>query len=120
MRGVALAPVLAAWRDAGVEALEWDGAASHRGRVVRAVALPQVVQPPGSPALNPAERVFEEVRRAVEGRRYATLADKQAAVETFLTALAAAPDRVRSLAAPHWLRLALREQAVCELMITPR
>ena len=108
MQSAALAPVLSAWNDAGVPGLVWDGAASHRGRAVRAVGLPTVIQPAASPELNPAERIFEEVRRAVEGRTYATLADKQQAVERFLTDLAATPSRVRSLAGWTWIAAALQ------------
>ena len=81
MRGETLAPILAAWQADGLGGLVWDGASSHRGHPVRAVALPTVLQPAASPELNPAERVFEEIRRYVEGRVYATLADKIARVE---------------------------------------
>jgi hypothetical protein len=107
MKGMTLAPVVAAWRDAGIPGVVWDGAGSHRGHPVREVGLPTVVQPAASPELNPAERVFEEVRRAVEGRVYAALADKVAAVEAYLTALAAAPARIRSLAGWAWIAAAL-------------
>lgn len=111
MKGVALAPVVAAWQAAGIPGLVWDGAGGHRGKPVRAVGLPTVVQPAASPELNPAERVFEEVRRAVEGRTYPTLADKVAAVERYLAALAAAPERIRSLAGWAWIAAALRPVA---------
>ena len=41
-----------------------DGAGSHRSDWVRSVSeVTTVVQPAYSPELNPAERVFEEVRR---------------------------------------------------------
>ena len=63
--------------------------------------------PPYSPELNPAERLFEEVRRRVEGTVYATLADKVAAVEAFLRELDADPDRVRQLCGWDWLTDAL-------------
>ena len=43
-------------------ALVWDGARGHRSKLVESVGLPAIVQPPYSPELNPAERVFEEVR----------------------------------------------------------
>ncbi len=107
MKGVSLAPILAAWKELGIPGLVWDGAGSHRGQPVRDVGLPTVIQPAASPELNPAERVFEEVRRAVEGRVYATLADKQAAVERFLSRLAASPGRVQSLAGWNWIAAAL-------------
>ncbi len=63
--------------------------------------------PPYSPELNPAERLFEEVRRRVEGEVYATLADKVDAVEAFLRELDADPARVRRLCGWDWLTAAL-------------
>jgi hypothetical protein len=108
MKGVALAPVVASWKEAGLPGLVWDGAGGHRGQPVRTVGLPTVVQPAASPELNPAERVFEEVRRAVEGRTYPTLQDKVDAVERYLSGLAAAPARVRSLAGWAWIAAALQ------------
>ena len=63
--------------------------------------------PPFSPELNPAERVFEEVRRRVEGRLWDSLHDKMAAVEAFLSELAADPARVRRLAGWEWITTAL-------------
>jgi hypothetical protein len=107
MTSVPLAPVVTQWKEAGFPGVVWDGAASHRGTVVRDVELPQVLQPPAAPELNPAERVFEYLRGEVEGRVSATLADKQARVEALLTALADAPERVRSLAGWAWIRAAL-------------
>ena len=41
-------------------------------------------QPPYSPEVNPVERVFEEVRRYVEGRVYRSIEVKKAAVEEVL------------------------------------
>lgn len=108
MKSASLAPVFEAWREAGMPGVVCDGAASHRSRAVRAVGLPLVVQPVAAPELNPAERIFEEIRREVEGRVYATLADKVVRVERLLTDLAAAPDRVRSLAGWTWIQHALQ------------
>jgi hypothetical protein len=59
---------------AGTQGLEggrgvvWDHAAFQKAKVVGEVRLRRVYQPPYSPELNPAERVFEEVRRWVVGR----------------------------------------------------
>ena len=94
-----------------VAAVVWDGAPAHRERRVRALGLPLIALPAYSPELNPAERIFEEIRRHVEGEVYATLADKQATVEVYLRALAAAPDRVRSLAGWDWIHDALIQLA---------
>ena len=71
-----------------IEALVWDGARGHRSEVVRSVGLPTIVQPPYSPELNPAERVFEEVRRWVEGRIYGSIEEKVKAVDAYLSELA--------------------------------
>jgi hypothetical protein len=57
--------------------------------------------------LNPAERLVEEVRRHVEGRVYATLADKVAAVEAFLDELDADPARIRRLCGWDWINAAI-------------
>jgi hypothetical protein len=107
MKKEAIAAVVEAWQEAGVAALVWDGAASHRARLVRDVGVALVTQPPAAPELNPAERVFLELRRAVEGRTYATLQDKIAVVERELAALAADPTRLRRLTGWAWIAAAL-------------
>jgi transposase len=66
---------------AGVQGVVWDHAALHKAKVVGEVGLRRIYQPPYSPERNPAERVFEEVRRWVEGRRYERIEAKKAAVE---------------------------------------
>ena len=107
MKAVDLLPVVAELRARGLlDALVWDGAPSHADADVRAVGLPLVALPPYSPELNPAERLFEEVRRHVEGTVYATLADKADAVEAFLRELDADPARVRSLCSWDWITAA--------------
>ena len=90
-----------------VAAIVWDGAKSHRSDLVGGVGLPLIPLPPYSPELNPAERVFEEVRRWVEGRVYPSLEDKVAAVERYLTELESNPDQVRALAGWDWIQQAV-------------
>lgn len=108
MKAADLVPVMEALRaNAPLDAIVWDGASSHRDDAVRAVGVPLIDLPPYSPELNPAERLFEEVRRHIEGRVYATLADKVAAVNTFLDDLDADPARVRSLCGWDWLTTAI-------------
>ena len=46
------------------------------------------------------------LRRAVDGKPYARLADKVAAVDAFLTTLDADPARVRRLAGWDWIEQA--------------
>ncbi len=60
-----------------------------------------------SPELNPAERVFEEVRSRVEGKIYENLRDKREEAEIYLKELAADPERVKSLCGWGWLRESL-------------
>jgi hypothetical protein len=101
------APIKAAVAAWGLDALIWDGAGSHRARLLADLPTRRVLLPPYSPELNPAERVFEELRRRAEGRTYATVADKQAVVDASLTELAADPNRVTRLCGWAWLTDAL-------------
>ena len=98
MRAEEPRPVIAEVRARGLlDALVWDGAPSHADAAVRGVGLPLVALPPSSPELNLAERLFEEVRRRVEGTVYATLDAKVAEVQACLEELDADPARVRRL-----------------------
>lgn len=99
-----------------VEAIIWDRASAHRADLAWAVGLPLLLQPPHAPELNPAERVFQEVRRTVEGRVYPSIEAKLAAVQARLTELEADPATVRRLAGWSWLvnacdRLPARQNA---------
>ena len=108
MKAVDLLPVVAELRARGaLDALVWDGAPGHADAAVRAAGLPLVALPPYSPELNPAERLFQDVRRRVEGTVYATLGDKAAAVQAFLQELDADPARVRRLCGWDWITAAL-------------
>lgn len=103
MRKEAITPVVTAWQAAGIAALVWDGAPAHRAKVVRAVGVTLITQPAAAPELNPVERIFQELRRAVEGLVYATLAEKVAAVERELAALAADRARLKRLIGWEWI-----------------
>jgi hypothetical protein len=103
MKGPAIAEAVAAWKEQGIQAVVWDGASGHRAPEVRQVGLALLQQPPYAPELQPAERVFEELRQQVEGKVYATLEEKVAAVERELQALAADPERVQRLAGWQWI-----------------
>ena len=95
MKSVAIAEAVDGLKHhSDIEALVWDGARGHRSEVVRSVGLPTIVQPPYSPELNPAERVFQEVRRWVEGRVYESLEEKVKAVDAYLSELESDPERV--------------------------
>ena len=108
MKATDLVPLMEALRtNAPLDALVWDGASSHRDDAVRAVGVPLIQLPRYSPELNPAERLFEEVRRHVEGHVYATLADKVAAVNALLDEFDADPARVRRLCGWDWINAAI-------------
>ena len=71
------------------------------------LGLPLIALPPYSPELNPAERVFEEVRRWIEGKVYRSIEDKVDVVEAFLTELESDLDRVRALTGWEWIEEAV-------------
>lgn len=89
------------------EAIVWDQASGHQTVAGYEVGLELVEQPAYAPELNPVERVIEELRRAVEGRVYASLEEKMAAVDAELEKLDADPERVRRLAGWAWIIEAL-------------
>jgi hypothetical protein len=103
MKGHSIALAVQTFKEGGVEAVVWDRAGGHRTVAVREVGVILVEQPPASPELNPAERIFEELRRKIEGRNYEDIEAKQAAVEAELHSLAAEPAKVRSLAGWGWI-----------------
>jgi len=86
-----------------LDAVIWDSASSHRSNLVAQLPFVSIFQPSYSPELNPVERIFEELRRAVEGVIYETLDDKKQAVENELRQLASDPQRLKSLAGWDWL-----------------
>lgn len=105
MRQEHLVPALHHWK---VDGVIWDRASSHRGKQTAALPLKRIFQPPYSPELNPAERVFEELRREVEGLLYPTLLAKQQVVEHMLQDLAADPARVKRLVGWDWIGAAFQ------------
>jgi hypothetical protein len=108
MKAEALWPTIAGIQAADLlDGLVWDNAPSHRDADITDLDLGFVGLPPYSPELNPAERLFEEIRRRVEGRVYATLDAKVAEVQSFLEALDADPPRVRRLCAWDWINTAI-------------
>lgn len=95
-----LLPVLQEW---GLRCVVWDGAPAHKARAMQDLRTVRVRQPPYSPELNPAERVFEEVRRWTEGEVYESVEAKQEAAEVYLYYLDRNPDVVRQLCGWDWI-----------------
>ena len=94
MRQEHIKPVLSEW---ALEGLIWDRAPSHRAKSLRELPTELVFLPSYSPELNPAERVFEKVRRLVEGRAY----------DSILGELDADRERMKRLCGWEWMREAL-------------
>jgi transposase len=110
MRQEYIRPVLEGW---ALEAVVWDKAPSHRAKSLAELGTTRVFLPSYSPELNPAERIFEEVRRRVEGKAYESLRDKREEAESYLKGLAADPERVKSLCGWGWLRESLESLPSC-------
>jgi DDE superfamily endonuclease len=100
-------PIRAALADWAPGAVVWDGHGAHTAHLLDELPTVRVRLPAYSPELNPAERVFQELRRRVEGWTYAALQDKQALADAYLTELARQPERVRQLCGWDWLTAAL-------------
>ena len=108
MKAEALWPTIAGIQETDLlDGLVWDNAPSHRDGEITDLDLAFVGLPAYSPELNPAERLFEEIRRRFEGRVYATLDDKAAEVQAFLEELDAHPARVRRLCGWDWINDAI-------------
>lgn len=100
MRQEHLVPALREW---DVDGVIWDRASSHRGKETAKLSIQCIFQPSYSPELNPVERVFQELRREIEGRIYPSLLAKKQAVENVLQQLAADPERVKRLVGWNWI-----------------
>lgn len=81
-----------------------DNAPCHRPQLLRAIpGLVIIFLPPYSPKLNPAERFFEEMRRATANQKFPTIADQEAAIEEKLLALANDPAAMKRLTGYGWI-----------------
>ena len=122
MKAESIAPVLKSWSEVpegssegspegSLEAIVWDGAKGHHGAEYDEVEACRIQQPPYSPELQPAERVFEYLRARIEGVVHGALDAKKEAVERELRTLASCPEKVRSLTYWDWIEKALTQLA---------
>ena len=100
MNQTSLKPVFEQW---ALETVIWDGASSHRGQDIGTLPMTRIFLPPYSPELNPAERIFEEVRREIEGFVYPSIRAKQHRIDQFLRRLRADKQRLASLVSWDWI-----------------
>ena len=106
MKQQQLIPIFEQWPLDGVV---WDGASSHRGKLMGQVGFERIFLPAYSPELNPAERVFEEVRQHIEGEVYPSIEAKRSAIDHLLRQLRADKTRLRRLVGWDWLQQALAQ-----------
>jgi len=85
------------WQEATIEALVCYSVPSRRTTTVWAAGLSLIALPPAEPALHLAERVCEELRRAVQREVYGTIEDTMAAVDRELTSVTGSHLRIRRL-----------------------
>ncbi len=109
MKSDSIAPVVQGFGEQGVEVLVWDRAPGHRGDAYKDVSVKRIEQPPYSPELNPAERIFEYLRAKVEGKLYGTISAKKAAIEAELKGLAADPTKIQRLAGWDWIQKSVND-----------
>lgn len=95
-----LIPIFEQW---ALETVIWDGASSHRGQEIGTLPMNRIFLPPYSPELNPVERIFEEVRREIEGFVYPSIQAKQYRIDQFLRRLRADKQRLASLVSWDWI-----------------
>lgn len=79
-----------------------DGASSHRGQDIAQLPMKRIFAL-YSPELNPAERIFEEIRREIEGVVYPSLRAKRNRIHQFLRRLPADKDRLALLVYWDWI-----------------
>lgn len=73
------------------------------------VGFARIFLPPYSPELNPAERIFEELRRDIEGKVYPSLQAKKAAIDHLLRRLKADKTCLKRLIGWDWIQQELAQ-----------
>lgn len=104
---------VASWKQAGVEAVVWDNASSHKHQHVLEVGMTLVALPVGAPELNPAERVFEELRKVVKGMTFDCLEEKMLLIENTLRRWTWTPEKVKQLTGWGWIQEAMDKLEPC-------
>ena len=84
--------------------LVWDNAPCHRPKVHREIpGLIVLFLPPYSPQLNPAERFFEELRRATADSIFKTIEEQEKVIEKALNEWADDLGRMKQLLGYDWI-----------------
>lgn len=100
MNQTSLIPIFKKWMP---DAVIWDGASAHRGKLMGEVDFERIFLLPYSPELNPCERVFEWLRAKIEGETYCSLQHKRYAIQHHLRRLNAEKFRLKQLVGWQWI-----------------
>lgn len=84
--------------------LVWDNAPCHRPKIHREIpGLIVLFLPPYSPELNPAERFFEELRKATANHIFKTIAEQEKAIYEALNTWADNTHAMQQLLGYEWI-----------------
>ena len=82
----------------------WDNAPCHRPKIHREIpGLIVLFLQPYSPELNPAERFFEELRKATANQIFKTIEEQETVIEAQLVALADDLKGMKQLLGYEWI-----------------
>ena len=82
----------------------WDNASCHRAKVHREIpGLIVLFLPPYSPELNPAERFFEELRKATANTIFKTIEEQEETIEVALRILTDDSTAMKKLLGYEWI-----------------
>ena len=84
--------------------LVWDNAPCHRPLIHRTIpGLIVLFLPPYSPELNPAERFFEELRKATANQIFKSIEEQEQEIEAKLNMLARDTEGMKQLLGYEWI-----------------
>lgn len=84
--------------------LVWDNAPCHKPQIHREIpGLIIIFLPPYSPELNPAERFFEELRKATADQIFKTIEEQEVAIEAKLNTLTDDIPAMKRLLGYDWI-----------------
>ncbi len=87
-----------------VVVLVWDNAPCHRPLIHRQIpGLIIIFLPPYSPKLNPAERFFEELRKATANTIFSTIEEQESVIEKRVAMLADDTSGMKQLLGYKWI-----------------
>lgn len=86
--------------------LVWDNAPCHRPKTHREIpGLIVLFLPPYSPELNPAERFFEELRRATANQIFKSIEEQEVVIEKRLNELTDNIEGMKQLLGYEWIKM---------------